>query len=409
MTKAQAGYYVGEAHPLVEWACAVCRAWGVTNMPLTVESVNASTVRSYISFSVADRMPPLSKFELLRVLDMEDDSLPRRCLFLSAVNHFFLLKYVRVHGFLLELPKKFGKLKHLMTLDMPNSWLYGSSEQLVDFNSLSSLRHLRLPEGVVFKNGLSKLCNLHDLSKFDVGTNSIECIRDLGEFTNLRNLNVMFDFSRADGVENNKLGNSNLRHLDFQVQSSERAPSAQFWSNCLTRPRHLQRLRLNGVTMPKLPNWIAHADRLADVDLSVHELRSDDVQVLAQLPCLTFLDLSAKTIPENIIIHPNTFHGLKRFKFWRSQALSSRLTFEPDAMPWLQILAIIHNAMATDTEEGAMQLQEGSPVGGIEHLASLEGIGLVILAKCDQGSKIESAYRDAINSHPKSQAMKIDD
>ncbi|CAD6334831.1 unnamed protein product [Miscanthus lutarioriparius] len=359
-------------------------------MPLTVESVSASTVRSYISFSVADCMPPLSKFELLRVLDMEDDSLPRRCLYLSAVNHFFLLKYVRVHGFLLELPKKFGKLKHLITLDMPNSWLYGSSEQLVDFNSLSSLRHLLLPEGVVFKNGLRKLCSLHDLSKFDVGTNSIECIRDLGELTNLRNLNVKFDFSTADGVENNqnttilaaslnKLGNSNLRRLDFQVRSSERAPSAQFWSNCLTRPRHLQKLRLNGVTMPKLPNWIAHADRLADVDLSVHELRSDDVQVLAQLPCLTFLDLSAKTIPENIIIHPNTFHSLKRFKFWRSQALSSRLTFEPDAMPWLQILQILKKVQCNCNR--AVQLVASST------LPALKGSAWLYLPNAIRGPK----------------------
>ena len=30
-TKAQTGCYVGGAHPSVEWACAVCQAWGVTN------------------------------------------------------------------------------------------------------------------------------------------------------------------------------------------------------------------------------------------------------------------------------------------------------------------------------------------------------------------------------------------
>ena len=99
-------------------------AWGVTNMPLTVESVNASTVRSYISFSVADCVPPLSKFELLRVLDIKPRTpMTSMCLDLSAINHLFLLKYVRVHGFLLELPKKFGKLKHLMTLDMLKPWL----------------------------------------------------------------------------------------------------------------------------------------------------------------------------------------------------------------------------------------------------------------------------------------------
>ena len=33
MMKAQAGYYVGGAHPSVEWAWAMCWAWGVTGIP----------------------------------------------------------------------------------------------------------------------------------------------------------------------------------------------------------------------------------------------------------------------------------------------------------------------------------------------------------------------------------------
>ena len=91
--------------------------------------------------------------------------------------------------------------------------------------------------------------------------------------------------------------------------------------------------------MPRVPNWITHADRLARVELEVQELPSDDVQVLAQLPCLIYLQLRAKTIPENnIIIHPQTFHSLKCFKFFCGEL---RLTFEPAAMPQLQRLEIL--------------------------------------------------------------------
>ena len=240
-----------------------------------------------------------------------------------------------------------------------------------------------------------------------------ECIRDLSELTNLRNLQVMmYNYSRPDGVENNrkttilstslnKLGNSNLCNLAFEVVSSARAPSAQFWSNCLARPRHLQRFSLYGVTMPKVPNWIAHADRLAHVDLEVQELPSDDVQVLAQLPCLIYLQLRAKTIPENnIIIHPQTFHSLKCFKFFCGELPS--LTFEPAAMPQLQRLEI-----QLALGQGAMELQDDNLVSCIEHHASLEKISLYICAKCGQGSKIESAWRGAISRHPKSQALQI--
>ena len=87
----------------------------------------------------------------------------------------------------------------------------------------------------MFINGLSKLCNLLYLFGFEIGINSIECIRDLGELTNLRNLQVMYNYdSSADGVENNpetilaaslnKLGNSNLRTLDFLVHFSPWPP-----------------------------------------------------------------------------------------------------------------------------------------------------------------------------------------
>jgi len=77
---------------------------------------------------------------------------------LSAINHLFLLRYVRVAGFCLQLPKKFGNLKHLMTLDMVHAILH-SGNQISDFTSLSSLRHLTLPakwkQRVVLRMGLA--------------------------------------------------------------------------------------------------------------------------------------------------------------------------------------------------------------------------------------------------------------
>ena len=163
---------------------------------------------------------------------------------------------------------------------------------------------------------------------------------------------------------------------------------------------------MGGVIVPKIPNWIAHAERLAYLyQLEVQELWSDDIKVLAQLPCLIFLMLETKTNPEkNIIIHSNTFPSLKHFDF---SCELSFLTFEPSAMPWLQIL----NIDLDGREEGTMQLPEGSPVGGIENLASLEKIYLLIRAKCVRRQprrlKVESACREAIRRHPKSQSMLI--
>ena len=339
------------------------------DIALVFERMSQSQIRSYKFFPAADCMPPLSKFELLRVLDMDQRGSYVRpesmCLDLSAINNLFLLRYLRVQGFRLVLPKKFGKLKYLMTLDIESTILC-PLDQFSDFTSLSSLRHLTLPRqfgNVVWINGLSKLCNLRTLIHFYIRTsNSIRCIRDLGELTSLRELDVSY-YSGPGDVEDDpdtilsasldKLGNSNLRLLYFhKFQFDGRPLSTQFWSNFITCPQHLQRLRLTGHIIPKVPNCIVHAGRLAYLEgLRVEELGRDGIQVLAQLPCLIYLELRAKTIPEkNIIIHPNTFPSLKHFDF--SCGLSF-LTFESSAMPRLQILNIDLDACEEDT----MQLQ----------------------------------------------------
>ena len=391
-----------------------------SNIALVLEKMSLSQVRSYNSFPPVDCVPLLSKFEHLRVLDIDHGSYAAPesvCFALSAINHLFLLRYLKVRGFHLELPEKFGKLEHLMTLDISRGKLY-PSHQSSDFTSLSSLRHLSLSifgHGVVLRNGLSKLCNLRTLFHFDVRTNAEDCIRDLGELANLRELSV--SYSRPFGVQDNpdtrllkfdimaasldKLGSSNLRDLDIVGCDSSATP-AQFWDNCFTRPGNLQRLWLPKLSLPNVPNWMVHADRLENLKkLTVQELRRDDFLVLAHLPSLMHLFLEAKTIPErNTIVQSNTFPSLKKFHFWCEL---SRVTFEPAAMPRLQALRIALDGCG----QGAVELQEGSPVAGIQHLGCLEEISLVIHVKRGHGSSIESASRDAIFRHPRSEAIQI--
>ncbi|CAN6342805.1 unnamed protein product [Urochloa humidicola] len=244
-------------------------------------------------------------------------------------------------------------------------------------------------------------------------TNSVECIRDLSELTNLKELSV--SYSMPFGVQENpdtrilkydvlatsldKLGSSNLQDLDIVNSSST---PTQFWDNCFTRPRNLQRLWLPKLLLPNVPNWMVYADRLENLKkLIVQELRRDDFLVLAQLPCLMYLFLEAKKIPERtIIIQSNTFPSLKKFHFWCEL---SCVTFEPATMPRLQTLKIALDGCG----QGAVELQEGSPVAGIQYLGSLEDISVVIHVKCGLGSNIESSCRDAIVRHPKREAIQI--
>ncbi|KAF8725380.1 hypothetical protein HU200_019897 [Digitaria exilis] len=80
---------------------------GNRDIALAVERISGPHVRSYISFPAADCIPPLSKFEHLRILDMMGRYSDREnmCVDLSAINQPFLLRYLKISGFGLKLPK----------------------------------------------------------------------------------------------------------------------------------------------------------------------------------------------------------------------------------------------------------------------------------------------------------------
>ncbi|KAL6851956.1 hypothetical protein ACP4OV_020141 [Aristida adscensionis] len=392
------------------------------DMASIVGRMSVSQVRTYTSFPAADCMVPLSKFKLLRVLALDKGNpFTSSSMFidLSAVSHLFLLRYLKVRAFRLKLPKKFGKLKNLMTLDLDFVTL-NPQKQSTDITSLSSLRHLALPTySVELRNGLSKLQNLRILQNFCMKQNSAECFRELGELINLRDLTLFYNWPQDDVEERpedeklkygilaaslDKLVNNNLRTLTGSAFPYDSL--TQFWNTSFTHPSHLLKLRLDDL-IPQVPNWMAYAERLAHLDLHVQELRSDDVQILGQLPCLMFLDLIAKTIPKGtIVIIPDTYRSIKEFCLHYHEL--SRLTFETGSMPRLQRLRIYLNCMGP----GTVQLHGGSPVAGIEHLASLEYIYVDITVNCRHYSKIElskivSACRDAISRHPRSHTKQI--
>ncbi|CAN6355989.1 unnamed protein product [Urochloa humidicola] len=384
------------------------------NIPLAMERMGLPQVRSYMLYRAAKSVFVLSMFELLRVLHLElsffgGPSSP--CLDLSGISHLFLLRYLKVSGFRLKLPKKFGKLQHLMTLDVGLTWS-DSSNPTLDVTSLSSLRHLRLPGGPTWLelgNGVRKLSNLQTLYNFDINMNSIETIRDIGELTNLRELALPYSGPTREQDSDTRalkhdtmaaslcrLGNSNLRKLPVELFFPE-----QFWNHCFTHPHHLQLLIVwQGIKVPQVPKWMAQADRLARLEgLEVEQLRGDDVKILAHMPCLAYLRLRAKEAAEKgIVIHSNDFPVLKKFVFG---CKLSYLTFEQGAMPLLKELVIYFDSRALEAEHGV------TPLNGIEHLASLEGVSVQVQARRGEGSKLESLCRNSIQRHHRDQSMEI--
>jgi hypothetical protein len=51
---------------------------------------------------------------------------------------------------------------------------------------------------------------------------------------------------------------------------------------------------------------------------------------------------------------------------------------------------------------------EHSPVGGVEHLTSLEDVSVRVLARRGEGSNLESLCRDSIQRHQRYRSLNID-
>jgi len=372
-----------------------------SNGNLALENLRLEKVRSFTTFPASDCMqPPISKFELLRVLNLQTNPSPdSQCIDLSAISNLFLLRYLRARGFRnLKLPEKIGKLQNLMTLDIGDSKVVSAIPP--DVTSLSALRHLTVPRGAALPNGIGKLIALRTLEEFDLGKNSTQNIKDLGELTNLKELQLRHDDSRIFqplthmermkyevlAVSLCKLGNSSLRSLVAHPEVS----LGCVLDCSFTHPRCLRKLHLDSCC-PTVPKWMVQAVRLTSLILEVEELCSNDVQCLAGLPCLTYLDLGAAKTPDKSImiqINSNEFPCLKEFKFKYDTLL---LTFEPGAMSMLESLDLTFN---------------GGSVVGIEYLGSLEEISVYLKAlPCDL-SKLRFEISDALNRHPRNQTIR---
>lgn len=425
----------------------------VTNLPvrrlchqlsygnLAMERMKLSQVRSYITFPEfgCSMQPPISMFEHLRVLELRAYS-TSVFLDLSAVSNLFLLRHLSIRGFRLKLPQKIGRLQCLRTLDLLGSLLVTGFPS--DVISLSSLCHLTVSGDAELPNGIQKLVSLQTLLTFNSGglpdiftiEEKISRFNSSGirlaktrRFNNgglrstnggLRSPPASLEFpSFDDGWPTESI----LDHLSQHLDSPASSHSDLFSPNLVACSPHilnfalwLQQLIIRK-NIRNVPSWLWFSLELTMLELRVEELSCRDVQFLAGLPCLVDLDLTAQATPENIIIdiitkrvttrlgritHTDNFPKLQKFVLTCDLAC---LTFEPGAMPQLQILKL-DDKKPSNLEEGhgtSGAAQHGkTPLIGIEHLPRLEEVQVT-----SHSSKVP-AYRDAVQRHPRFQDIR---
>lgn len=354
-----------------------------------------SQVRALARFGTSTYAPPLLAFKHLRVLTLEFPSGNHepKILDLTGMCHLFQLKYLKiVASGEIALPRKLQGLEQLETLELRTSSM---AEIPTDVVNLCRLLHLVIPQVTHLPSGIGNMKSLRTLREFSLGLNSVDTIRDLGNLTNLRDLQISsFGGVQLDDVEKGQrmdvLRHSleklcNLRYLRMDPYLPNICRDAL--SSMSASPCFLQRLHI-WCTLSRVPNWIGELHNLYDLELVVEVL--DDFEILAQLHSLLHLKLHIEgTLKDKVTICGSGFLVLNHFTI--SYIRISNLTFEEGAMPNLLRLEVRFNE------------QYGAAPVGIEHLPGLAEFSVSnggYNAEESSRSVSQSALRNAMDMHP---------
>uniref|UniRef100_A0A0D9V081 NB-ARC domain-containing protein n=1 Tax=Leersia perrieri TaxID=77586 RepID=A0A0D9V081_9ORYZ len=373
----------------------------LTNMALT-------QARSFNLWGPAQWLPPLSKFQLLRVLHLEIYGSTGKRYDTSCICSLFQLRYLRTSGIVCKkLLTQLLKLEHLQTLEV--------TCELPEYIELDvcwlplTLQHLIVHGSVNVVGGIGRMRALYTIDLDDA-----DSLKGLGELINLRELKLVRScYGEEDGCY--FLLSSLCRLLSLQ---SLIINGYLYEEDVLTRwsptPRNLRRLHVLECLFSTIPSdWITQLDKLRSLEIQVVSFPRDGADVLARLSSLVHLTLHVKknAPEEGVVVHSATFPNLMEFCF-RFEVPC--LVFEAGAMPRLRSLNIDCYAQGARRADGVLD--------GIEHLGGLLDFKVCIYKRGDflparfksgyfetphakaarkwDSDSLMAAVTEAINKHP---------
>ncbi|VAH54400.1 unnamed protein product [Triticum turgidum subsp. durum] len=241
-----------------------------------IEGVKMDHVRSLSLFGPDDHrivLARLGKFDLLRVLDLED-CMGLENKHLRHVCRMYLLRFLSMKGTNIEkMPPEVGDLENLETLDLRHTLLEDLPETV---SKLEKLEHLQINNRRYFygdswtaRKGLRRMKALRTVNEV-VFKCDVDAAKELGELQQLRDLRMAIVSDPPNEEAKKKLAKSlsklySLRWLNI----SDRGPDKDvlnFLHNVKPHPPYLQYLRI-GSHIDKLPEWVEFLHDL--VELSV--------------------------------------------------------------------------------------------------------------------------------------------
>ncbi|EEC79848.1 hypothetical protein OsI_21327 [Oryza sativa Indica Group] len=375
-------------------------------------TIDLSHVRSFTGFRTAIKLiPSLSRFHVLRVLDLED------CVFrssgrnLSHVSKLFHLRYLGLRCTQIgELPIGLGKLRFLQVLDLENAEI---TELPSDVTQLEQLRGLYVDFSTRLPKGMAHLKFVEALSRIDISQQHPSFVRVLRNMTGLRELKIRWVGSadnRTKYIQETLVESlSKLNKIQTLTILSNHQESLDVLGECwvVVAPPNLRRFELHGLGyFSRMPVWIKR-DPLLLTELSVLSinfnrrlLQADDMQILSMLPVLAYLTICAPS--ERMLIGPG-FRCLRRFHFWNITE-DGVVVFGREAMPSVERIRF-NASVRKMIDDGSYETGLG-----LGNLLSLKEADISLLwtkAKVQEVEQVEAALMRAIRDHPNQVTISI--
>nr|UBY07264.1 NBS-LRR disease resistance protein [Dasypyrum villosum] len=378
-----------------------------------------SRVRSITIFTSAiNIMPALSRFEVLRVLDLLDCNLGKSSslqLNLKGVGHLIHLRYLGLAGTKIrELSAEIGNLQFLEVLDL------GYNCQLDElpstFFKLRRLIYLNVhPCKVVPTPGvLQNLSSIEVLWGILVSLNIIA--QELGNLTRLRELEIHFKNSSLDLYESFVKSLCNLHHIESLCIYSKSSETSSELMDLLGErwvpPVHLREFVSEMPTqLSALRGWIkrdpSNLSNLSKLILSsVKEVQQEDVEIIGGLLSLRRLSIrSTHQTQRRLVIRADAFRCLIDFHLNCGSAV--QIKFEPGALPRVEEVGFSLGVRVAK-EDGNC----GFDLGLQGNLLSLRrGIWVYMYcggARVGEARAAEAAVTHALEAHPNHPLFLID-
>ncbi|TVU23750.1 hypothetical protein EJB05_26130 [Eragrostis curvula] len=371
---------------------------GTMDMPEVLRSL-------HIENSEIENMAPLHSFRVCRVLYIQQSKVQVNLNHLGRLLH---LKYIEISNTPIdELPKEIRHLKSLVTLYLIETGLDELPPAVCSLTQLLCLGAYgfkRLPT-----DRMGKLTSLEELQLRDVvGRRATEdLVVELGKLTRLRVVAINFSEEIEESLQKPLVQSlCNLGELqELMVYFAGCELGATIWESW-EPPRKLRRLLIRGIWFSRLPRWInsSRLPHLYYIYLCVHVVEVHDLDKLARLPELSYLELFSNSWPPGYTV------GIDGFKNLRFCHVGTALKFHMGAMSRIEELTFRVYPQLVSALRNYLpykQLPTKDVIGdldfGLDNLLSLEQVTISILcfdATAIEVQGVEAVVSRAVEDHP---------